>query len=203
MITTKLTFDATGWLEINYIQTTQLPDVVTPAVPEVPAVYAQVADDMGEMVQGDLITPAIPEVPEKTTPGGTTEVILQSTSYHPTQLDLIQADCAKHGVEIEGEDAEAVAEWHLSYVPPPPAPVPVPAKVTMRQARLALLAAGKLAAVNAALAALPSPQKEAAQIEWEYSQEVQRHNGFVSLLAPVLGMDGEALDALFITAAGL
>lgn len=79
----------------------------------------------------------------------------------------------------------------------------VPASVAMRQARLALLGAGLLDDVEAAIAALPSPQKEAARIEWEYSQEVQRHNGFVSVLAPALGMTEAQTDALFIAAAGL
>ena len=85
---------------------------------------------------------------------------------------------------------------------PPPSPV-VPAAVTMRQARLALLGAGLLDDVEVAIAALPSPQKEAARIEWEYSQEVQRHNGFVSVLAPALGMTDEQTDALFMEAAKL
>lgn len=94
--------------------------------------------------------------------------------------------------------------WDGSVFTSPPAPpVPVPVAVTMRQARLALLHAGKLAAVTAAISGLPSPQKEAAQIEWEYSQEVQRHNGFVAQLGPVLGLDAAALDALFVAAAGL
>lgn len=79
----------------------------------------------------------------------------------------------------------------------------VPQSVTMRQARLALLGAGLLDDVEAAIAALPSPQKEAARIEWEYSQEVQRHNGFVSVLAPALGMTDEQTDALFVAAAAL
>lgn len=79
----------------------------------------------------------------------------------------------------------------------------VPSVVTMRQARLALLALGKLTAVEAAIAALPSPQKEAAAIEWEYSNEVQRHNGFVSLLAPSLNLTEADLDQLFIDAAKL
>ena len=78
-----------------------------------------------------------------------------------------------------------------------------PQVVTMRQARLALLGVGKLDNVAAAIASLPSPQKEAAQIEWEYSSEVQRHNGFVAQIGPVLGMNEEALDQLFTTAAGL
>lgn len=86
------------------------------------------------------------------------------------------------------------------YVAPPPS---VPAAVTMRQARLALLGAGLLDDVEVAINGLPSPQKEAARIEWEYSQEVQRHNGFVSVLAPMLGMTEAQTDALFIAAAGL
>lgn len=88
----------------------------------------------------------------------------------------------------------------LPYVPPPPAPITA---VTMRQARLALLGAGLLDDINAAIDSLPSPQKEAARIEWEYSQEVQRHNGFVSLLAPTLGLTEPQLDELFATAATL
>lgn len=68
-MTYTLTFDPTGWLEINYLDA------------------------------------------DKT---------LQSTSYHPTQLDLIQADCTKHSVTIEGVDAEAIAKWVADYVPPSP-----------------------------------------------------------------------------------
>lgn len=108
MITTKLTFDPTGWLEINYIYTINLPDVVIPETPEF-------LDKDGNVI--------IPAAPGRTEPGGTQSVVLQSTSYHPTQLELIQADCATHGVTLDGDDAEAVAEWIASYVPPArPAP---------------------------------------------------------------------------------
>lgn len=88
---------------------------------------------------------------------------------------------------------------------PPGVVVPnlVPSSVTMRQARLALLGAGKLDDVEAAIAALPEPQKTAAAIEWEYSNEVQRLNGFVSQLAPLLGMTEAEIDSLFIQAAAL
>jgi len=79
----------------------------------------------------------------------------------------------------------------------------VPGEVTMRQARLALLAAGKLDAVEAAINALPDPPKSAARITWEHSQTVQRYNGFVSQLAPALGMSEAQIDGLFIAAAGL
>ena len=79
----------------------------------------------------------------------------------------------------------------------------VPYSVTMRQARRALLAVGKLAMVDAAIASLPSPMKEAAQIDWEFSNEVQRHNGLVSQMGPALGMTEAQIDALFIAPAKL
>ena len=81
--------------------------------------------------------------------------------------------------------------------------VPVPAEVTMRQARLALHASGKLTAVNAAINALPDPPKTAALIEWEYSNAVRRDSQFVALLGPALGLDAAGLDALFIAASKL
>ena len=81
--------------------------------------------------------------------------------------------------------------------------VEVPQEVTMRQARLALHAAGKLAAVNAAINALPDPPKTAALIEWEYSSTVRRDSQFVSMLGPALGLDSAALDALFVAASKL
>lgn len=93
----------------------------------------------------------------------------------------------------------------LPYVVPvlPVYTEPVPASITMRQARLALLGAGLLASVSTAINALPEPLKSAAQIEWEYSNEVQRRNGFVEQLAPVLGLTNSQLDDLFRAAAQL
>lgn len=79
----------------------------------------------------------------------------------------------------------------------------IPAEVTMRQARLAPLGAGKLAGVEAAIASLPEPQKTAAIIEWEYSNALQRSNPFVAQLGAALGLDDAAIDALFAEAAKL
>lgn len=90
-----------------------------------------------------------------------------------------------------------------NFTAPPPAPIPVPQAVTMRQARQALLAAGYLSQVDAALAALPSPQKESAQIDWEYATEVRRESDLVKSLGAAIGLDAAALDALFIAAAKL
>ena len=79
----------------------------------------------------------------------------------------------------------------------------VPQEVTMRQARLALHAAGLLEGVDAAIASLPEPDKTTAKIEWEYAQTVGRNSGLVPLLAATLGMAEEQIDQLFISAASL
>lgn len=192
MIQITLTPAQNQWLEASWTDVVQAPDVVTPAVPEVPAVYDE----------GELITPAVPAQPEVTTPGQITRTEIKFVSYHPTQLSLLEADAALMGTSLDGH-AQTLADWVAAYVPPPPEPVAVPQIVTMRQARLALLGAGKLAAVNDAINALPSPAKESAQIEWEFSNEVNRQNGLVSQLAPLLGMTDADLDALFIAAAAL
>lgn len=88
------------------------------------------------------------------------------------------------------------------FVKPPPS-VEVPASVTMRQARLALFGAGKLADVDTAIDALPEPQRTAARIEWDYSNELQRSNPLVAALTPALGLTSEQVDALFIAASAL
>lgn len=86
--------------------------------------------------------------------------------------------------------------------PPPPPPV-VPDVVTMAQARLALLGAGLLSTVDATIAAMPSPQREATQIEWEFRAEVHRNSQLVLGLGAGLGLTSGQIDALFIAAAAL
>lgn len=73
----------------------------------------------------------------------------------------------------------------------------VPQVVTMRQARLALDAAGILPSVQAAINA----GSNAAKITWEYSSDVERHNGLVPTMAATLGMTETQIDNLFIAAA--
>ena len=119
------------------------------------------------------------------------------TDYPRTESGLAAALAAATG--------DPTRLWHDGDVIRviPAAPPSVPAEVTMRQARLALHAAGKLPAVNAAINALPDPPKTAALIEWEYSSTVRRDSQFVALLGPALGLDAADLDALFVAAAKL
>ena len=108
------------------------------------------------------------------------------------QIAACQAQLDASGMTMTPAEMDAVENAPL-----------VPSEVTMRQARLALLGAGKLTLVDAAIDALPEPQRSAARIEWEYSSAVQRHNGFVEALGPALGMTPEQIDALFVAAAAL
>jgi len=119
---------------------------------------------------------------------------------------------AEPGFEIPGfllvQTDEAGPRWTYDpdsgeFSPPPQPPETIPQVVTMRQARLALLQVGKLAMVDTAIAGLPEPDRTAAQIEWEYSQEVQRDKPFVLMLAPALGLSEEDLDNLFVLASTL
>lgn len=90
-----------------------------------------------------------------------------------------------------------------ALIAPPTRATTVPASVTMRQARLALLQAGLLATVDAAVAAMTGPEGEAAKICWEYSAEVWRADPFLTQLTAALSMTNEQVDNLFTVAATL
>ena len=123
----------------------------------------------------------------------------QYTSPENTVVHVIDED----GISRMSMLASAVPDGVeiLPYVPPPAV---IPASVTMRQARLVLLDAGLLDDIDIAIAAILDPiQKRKAQIEWEFSNEVQRYNGVVSYLGPALGLSELQIDQLFINAATL
>lgn len=98
-------------------------------------------------------------------------------------------------LEISEEESENIRLGNIKNV--------VPYAVTMRQARLALLQAGKLQAVNNAIAVMQGSQGDAARIEWDYSNEVRRDQPLTLALAQAIGMTEEEMDALFINAAKL
>jgi len=91
---------------------------------------------------------------------------------------------------VEGDN------YVIRTVDPSTLPEPVPESVSPRQTRLALLAAGKLDAANAAVA----QSDEATKIAWEFATQVNRNDPGVIALAQAIGIDSDALDALFIAA---
>jgi hypothetical protein len=97
---------------------------------------------------------------------------------------------AEELMEIEAREAEAL-------------PPSVPQEVSMRQARLALLARGVLVQVDAAIDSLPSPNREAARIEWDYSSVVARNSPLVEMMGAALELNGGELDQLFMAAVQL
>lgn len=76
----------------------------------------------------------------------------------------------------------------------------VPAVVSMRQARLALHAAGLLDAVSTAIESMSGVEGDAARIEWEYAQEIRRDWPVVVAVGSELGLSNDQLDALFQSA---
>ncbi|MBP0492882.1 hypothetical protein [Roseomonas indoligenes] len=118
--------------------------------------------------------------------------------YHP---DLIPAF-----VELSGPGSQSVGEGWLydgsTFSEPPHAEAPqdpVPASITPRQARLALLQAGLLDEVDAAVAAAG----RAAQLEWEYATVVERSGTLVESLAAGIPLTDQQVDNLFRTASSL
>lgn len=94
--------------------------------------------------------------------------------------------------------------WVILPERPPLPPEPVPQSVSQRQARLALSRAGILASVQPALEAITDQQeREEALIEWEFSDTIERSSNLVVSMGGALGLDDEAIDNLFRTAATL
>ena len=103
----KFTPAQNDWLEVSWAKVTQLPDVVTPA-------KQALFDADGNEVQ--------PATQETITPGGVSRKELKHTCYHPTQLDLLQADAEAMGTPLD-EYADMLTNWVADYVPPAPTPL--------------------------------------------------------------------------------
>jgi len=130
------------------------------------------------------------------------KLIIQNNSIAGTATD------AYEGPDVfitapDDFDIARLGEYVITDGVPSIPPPGVPQSVTMRQARLALYAAGLLTSVDAAIAAMPEPDKTAASITWEFAQTVDRGFGMVPQLAAALGMTETQIDDLFIAAAQL
>ena len=110
-----------------------------------------------------------------------------------------EAHAALIAVQSTGLVIAADANGAPVLVAPAPAAPQVPQQITMRQARLALLGAGLLDAVNLGV----SGMSQAAQIEWEFASTVERNNPLITALAAGLSLTEAQVDALFVAGAAL
>lgn len=79
-----------------------------------------------------------------------------------------------------------------------------PKEITPRQARQALVLSGvSTDLILGGLNSLPSPTKELALIEWEYSTVIKRNNPLVTNVATMLGWTTYQLDDLWILGSNL
>jgi hypothetical protein len=137
-----------------------------------------------------------------------TDEDLASCGIYPLRSVAPPVDAGQVAVPfvIELIDGEWTQLWTVREMTPEEleaAKPPVPQEVTMRQARLALLAIGKLDQVAPAIESLEGADRNVARIEWEFSGTVARNHSLVAMLGQALGLDEPALDQLFVTAAGL
>lgn len=93
-------------------------------------------------------------------------------------------------IEFIPDDAPEAAQYQV--------PLSTPSvSVTPRQARLALLAAGLLDQVEAAVNAAGG----ATKISWEFATTIERNSPLIETLRGSLGLTGEQIDTLFRYAA--
>ena len=176
-------YDNYAGCEATWVDRTQAPDV---EIPEVPATFD---------AEGNELTAF---VPARTEAGAITDVQVKCHSYHPTQMNMLRADADFFGTLLT-EYEDEINDIESNYVPPAPQPVQVPQVITIRQAKLALLAAGLLDDVDTALAAAP----RAWQIEWEYATEVHRSWPTLAAVQVIVGLTDAQVDDLFISGAAL
>lgn len=136
------------------------------------------------------------------------ELIPVSLTAALAAVDAHVATIAERDATIQTLTAErdaalaqvAELQAQLSVINGQPDENGVPLSVPMAAARIALSRAGKLAAVSAALAAIPGQPGEEAQAWWEYSSRVERNHPTVLAMTPLIGTSAD-VDALFIAAA--
>lgn len=122
-------------------------------------------------------------------------------SRYPTDVPEFFGTCSDDAdTEVDGVlGVYLQADWETMRDDEMRARNPVPQQVTMRQARLALLNAGLLDAVEAVIAAAGRE----AQLEWEYAAGVDRSIPAVATVQQQEALTDAQIDDLFREAAKL
>lgn len=114
---------------------------------------------------------------------------------------ILRSDGVSIPADPRNADYQAYLSWRAKNNTPTPytPPVVVPYSVTPFQAKAALLQAGLLDTVKAAIAAA-SP---IAQLAWSDATEFTRDSPTIAALSAQLGLSSAQVDALFVAAAAI
>lgn len=98
-------------------------------------------------------------------------------------------------IDYLGEIKDELIQRDKPVFPEPEKPMP---RLTQRQIRRALLSVGKLDMVDTFINTMKSPEKEAAQIDWDYASSFDWNNPLVKALIPNLGENEEEVKKLWL-----
>lgn len=96
---------------------------------------------------------------------------------------------------IESTPIDNIQQWELV-----PVGIEVPSSISPRQARLQLIALGKIALVDPTIDTLNEPEKSNAKVEWEYATRYDITHPFVVQMLSILEID---INEFFIAAGKL
>jgi hypothetical protein len=124
--------------------------------------------------------------------------------YGPADFTAAAADTmedhAARVLHLLGKDPATLLQALCDGTELPPLPPRVPREIPNWQAKVILAQMGLLATVEAAIAALPEPDRTVASLAWGGDAKLARRGKTVLGLAAALGLSSAEVDALFIAA---
>lgn len=123
--------------------------------------------------------------------------------YGPLPQNAVLLSDAQYNEMSGSADSWKFAGGEFQKTPIPVPGTAIPNRITMRQARLALLQAGLLTQVDTAIAAIAGDAGDAARIDWQFAQTVERAHPLVATMTAQLNLTTKQLDDLFTLGASL
>ena len=124
--------------------------------------------------------------------------------YGPSDFAAVAADLPEHHcervMEVLGGDPAQALQALCNGTALPPMPPRVPREIPNWRAKVILASMGLLKTVEAAIAALPEPDRTVASLAWGGDAKLARRGKTVLGLAAALGLSDAQVDDLFIAA---